>query len=279
MFGHQESVECLDFETPYGHLVSGSADKTLKIWDLSTNECLGTLEGHKGWIRAVQLCGYSVMSGSGDHTAKLWDITPFLDNDSDDDTQSNEDPSLKQTFEGHDAGVNCLQFLDNTLVTGSADRTIRQWDIETGQSINILRSELPLQSMESSLDKVLHGHKDYDDTNPESKVDLAKLELRVWDDSRIVEPSSPPKTSKIYNTGGHVGDLFFWQYALAAGYGDGVVRLFDLRSGHCHRQLLGHTGAVTSITFEDNLIISGSMDRTVKVHFSYRRFGSSEWEP
>ena len=32
------------------------------------------------------------------------------------------------------------------------------------------------------------------------------------------------------NVGGAVGALQFWQHALAAGYGDGIVRLFDLRS-------------------------------------------------
>ena len=260
-----DSVECLDFETPYGNLVTGSADKTLKIWDLSTNECLATLQGHQGWIRAIQISGYNVISGSGDHTAKLWDIATILDDqDSICDTQVDDNQS-RQTFQGHEAGVTCLQFLDNTLVTGSSDRTIRQWDIETGKTLSILRSELPLHNLDSFIDTALHGNFE-PPTN--SKIDLASLDYKVWDDkSIVVEPETLLKSSKIYNTGGHVGGLFFWQYALAAGYGDGAVRLFDLRNGHCHRQLVSHTGSITSITIEDNLIISGSIDKTVKVFF------------
>lgn len=49
-FGHMDTIECLDFESPFGHLVTGSADKTLRVWDMSSHKCLGVLEGHTGNI-------------------------------------------------------------------------------------------------------------------------------------------------------------------------------------------------------------------------------------
>ena len=35
--------------------VSGSDDKTLRVWDLETGESLCTLEGHTSWVRAVSV--------------------------------------------------------------------------------------------------------------------------------------------------------------------------------------------------------------------------------
>jgi division protein 1 len=46
--GHTQSVECLDFEIPYGKIVSGSADKTIRIWEASSHQCLSTIQAHTG---------------------------------------------------------------------------------------------------------------------------------------------------------------------------------------------------------------------------------------
>ncbi len=34
-------------------VVSASDDKTLKVWDVATGECLATLEGHSSWVRCA----------------------------------------------------------------------------------------------------------------------------------------------------------------------------------------------------------------------------------
>jgi mitochondrial division protein 1 len=258
-FGHCESVECLDFETPYGYLVSGSADKSLRVWDISNHKCVGVLDGHEGWIRAVQISAYSVVSGSGDHTAKLWDVSKLSESgqqliDAQDDTEP-----LVRSFYGHTGGVTCLQFNNQFLLTGSVDRTIRQWDLETGATFGVLRSETSLDTLDTPLDLALYDEK-------REKV-IAPIptepEFHVWTNPQQRRTSS--QHSKIFNVGGHVGGLHFYQHALAAGYGDGVIRLFDLRSGDCHRSLTGHYGTVTCVSFDDNEIISGSIDKTVKV--------------
>ena len=40
-------VYCIAFNNPFGdRIATGSFDKTAKIWDSSTGECLSTLKGH-----------------------------------------------------------------------------------------------------------------------------------------------------------------------------------------------------------------------------------------
>jgi division protein 1 len=53
--------------------------------------------------------------------------------------------------------------------------------------------------------------------------------------------------------------------ALACGTADGMVRLWDLRSGQVHRSLVGHTGPVTALQFDDVHLITGSADRSIRV--------------
>ncbi|KAJ2992182.1 Mitochondrial fission protein, partial [Globomyces sp. JEL0801] len=216
----------------------------------------------KGWVRTIQQSGYSVLSGSGDHTVKFWDTSRLDTNGSNlvdlhDDDDTNE--PLRKSYFGHTGGVTCLQFQDQTMVSGSVDKTIRQWDMETGATLAVLRSEVVADEF-NSLDKILYGNLE----NSSSSSSFSNIyNGNEWDD-----PLNPPMSApqpKVYNVGGHVGALHFWQHALAAGYGDGIIRLFDLRSGECHRSFKGHTGAVSSVTFDDNLIISGSMDKTIRL--------------
>ena len=71
--GHEDIVFSLAV-LEGGRLASGSADHTIKVWDLATRACLATLEGHEGtvWCLAV-LEGGRLASGSDDHKIKIWD--------------------------------------------------------------------------------------------------------------------------------------------------------------------------------------------------------------
>ena len=39
-------------------VVSGSEDKTLKVWDVETGECVATLEGHSQGVRCGVRCTF-----------------------------------------------------------------------------------------------------------------------------------------------------------------------------------------------------------------------------
>ena len=56
--------------------MSGSDDKTLKVWDLATKKCLATLQGHSNTVTSVAVSptGRRVVSASRDKTLKVWDV-------------------------------------------------------------------------------------------------------------------------------------------------------------------------------------------------------------
>ncbi|MFN3741871.1 MAG: WD40 repeat domain-containing protein, partial [Anaerolineales bacterium] len=57
-------------------LVSGSSDRTVKVWEVETGRLLRSLEGHPGSVRAVALSadGRTLVSGSSDRTVRAWDV-------------------------------------------------------------------------------------------------------------------------------------------------------------------------------------------------------------
>ena len=58
-----------------GLCVSGSDDKTLRVWDLITGECLRTLNGHSGSVNCIAVTKDGrCISGSWDETLRVWDI-------------------------------------------------------------------------------------------------------------------------------------------------------------------------------------------------------------
>jgi division protein 1 len=62
-----------------------------------------------------------------------------------------------------------------------------------------------------------------------------------------------------------IGAVQSWEYALVSGSGDGAVRMWDMRTGQAHRTLLGHTGPVTCLQFDEIHVVSGSLDKSVRV--------------
>ena len=64
-------------------LASGSSDKTIRLWDLTTGTCVKTLKGHINDVNSVALLhdNKTLASGSDDKTIRLWDLASALASD------------------------------------------------------------------------------------------------------------------------------------------------------------------------------------------------------
>ncbi|PWZ32628.1 Zinc finger CCCH domain-containing protein 17 [Zea mays] len=71
--GHQRPVISLSISAR--RLYSGSLDKTIKAWDLTTRQCVQTLSEHKAAVTSVLCWDEKLLSCSLDKTVKLWTLS------------------------------------------------------------------------------------------------------------------------------------------------------------------------------------------------------------
>jgi len=125
--GHRGEVYLVAISPDGKTALSGSDDKTLKLWDLSSGKTLHTLEGHRGGVYAVAISpdGKTALSGSNDNTLKLWDLSRG---------------KTLHTLEGHRGGVYAVAISPDgrIAVSGSADRTLKLWDLSSGKALHTL---------------------------------------------------------------------------------------------------------------------------------------------
>ncbi|KAG8810333.1 hypothetical protein FRC18_004117, partial [Serendipita sp. 400] len=119
--GHIEGVVSVGWSADGRRIVSGSKDKTVRIWDAETGQQHGpSLEGHDGAVHSVAFSpdGRRIVSGSKDKTVRIWDA----------ETGQQHGPSLE-------VWVHSMAFSPDSrwIVFGSYDKTVRIWDVETGQ--------------------------------------------------------------------------------------------------------------------------------------------------
>jgi WD40 repeat protein len=62
-------------------VLTGSDDKTARLWDAATGKPLGAPLTHLGavWTVAFSPNGKTVLTGSSDNTARLWDVSELPD--------------------------------------------------------------------------------------------------------------------------------------------------------------------------------------------------------
>lgn len=118
-----DEVTCL--LAAQGALFTGSADNTIKHWNMESNALQATWEGHLDLVTCLLELNGTVFSGSRDRTIRQWDP---------------KDGSRLATLEGHFHGVTCLLAAEGSLLSGAGDRTIRQWDPRDGSLIATLES-------------------------------------------------------------------------------------------------------------------------------------------
>ncbi len=239
--GHSSSVESVAFSPQGDLIVSGSRDKTLRLWDLEGNMVAPPFKGHSASVYSVAFSpqGDCIVSGSHDQTLRLWDL---------------EGNAIGSPFEGHNDWVYSVAFSPqgDRIVSGSRDNTLRLWDL-AGNAIGS-----PFEGHSSSVhsvafspqgDRIVSGSRD--------------RRLRLWDlEGNLV--GSPFK--------GHD----HWIYSVAfnpqgdrivSGSRDNTLRLWDLEGNTIGSPFEGHSGSVYSAVFnsQGDRILSSSTYGTLRL--------------
>ena len=223
-------------------LASGSADQTVRLWDVGTRQTQKTLRGHTDWVNSVAFSPDGQIlaaSGSEDDTIRLWNVATG---------------ETVRTLRGHTISVFSVAFSPDgeTLASGSQDNTIRLWSVVTGETVNTLRGHTDSVSsvVFSPEGRTLASGSD-DDT------------IRLWNIStgetvRTLEAHTDWVSSVVFSPDGQT---------LASGSGDDTIRLWNVATGETVRTLEGHTAWVNSVAFspDGRTLASGSGDATVRL--------------
>jgi WD40 repeat protein len=241
LVGHTLPVSAVAVLLDGRRAVSGSADKTLRLWDLSSGATLCTLRGHIGYITSVAVLpdGLRAFSGAEDRTLRLWDLTTG--------------ESLR-TFEGHTDWVSAVAVLADgrRVLSSSGDKTLRLWDLASGATL-----------------RTFEGHTDavgdvavLADGNHALSGSFDKT-LRLWD----LASGATLRVLEGHTSGvGAVAMLPDGRRALSGSW-DNTLRLWDLASGSTLRTLKGHTDSVNSVAVlaDGRRALSGSSDNTLRL--------------
>jgi WD40 repeat protein/uncharacterized caspase-like protein len=129
---HSGDVSAGAFTRDGGHVLTGSKDGTLKLWEIATTRLVRTFVGHKGEITGVALSpdGTRALSGSKDKTIRLWDVatgrlmrTIYAHLDS-----HNEVSSVAFSVDGR-----------RLLSSSRGEDAAKLWDAETGRLVRMFR--------------------------------------------------------------------------------------------------------------------------------------------
>ncbi|KAJ1898316.1 Mitochondrial fission protein [Kickxella alabastrina] len=264
--GHNDIIRGVQFYDRF--LLTAANDHRVRMWDLSL---LDSVQPQPSTM---------IMREEYMPSSRRPANEPNVDNEDDNENENENGPTMAMTlqsttppmtpticrpvppldlccenaFIGHTDAVTCFQANNGTLISGSADKTVREWDLTTG----MLRQTIDITwATRDSAQSARLGGGSYGPPTMQHRQPWGRAPLSFSTGDLL---SSPSARGTDYGNGGFIGALQFYDFALATGSADGALRLWDLRTAQPHRQLFGHSQPITSLRFDDRSVLTGSLD-------------------
>ncbi|KAI8366149.1 WD40-repeat-containing domain protein [Blakeslea trispora] len=230
--GHEDSVYCLVWLGP-DRIVSGSRDRSIKVWDLvGTRSLVLTKTHHEGSVLCLRISEDArfMVSGSSDATCLIWSLPQF-------------EPQTRLT--GHTGGVLDVCIVNECIVSSSRDSSIRVWSQEGHELKRLVGHGGPVNALGSHGSFVVSASGD--------------TTLRLWD----IETGHCLRTFIGHTRG--LACVRFDGTLIYSGGQDNKLKVWDAQSGKNTATLSGHTDLIRTIDSFENMVVSGSYDKTLKV--------------
>lgn len=248
---HTECVYTIQF---FGRwLVSGSRDKTLRIWDLETRRLRGKpLTGHSQSVLCLQFDPTEqedvIISGSSDSSVIIWRFSTGQ--------KIHEIPSA------HEESVLNLRFDHRYLVTCSKDRRIKIWNRNNLVATDKDYPELKRDSQAKVPTYIVNT----------SEMAPSLLEARIANGQiRALKPYMLLLTLEGHSAA--VNAIQIHDDLIVSASGDRLIKVWNAKNGRLLRTLQGHQKGIACVQFDGKRIVSGSSDNTVRI---YDPFTSAE---
>ncbi|KAI0705926.1 quinon protein alcohol dehydrogenase-like superfamily [Cytidiella melzeri] len=271
--GHTNTIYCLQLytypDTSRQVLFTGSRDRTIREWDISTGTVIRVLKGrHEGSVLSICARNGLLASGGSDGRVVVWDLhighpLSILRDHVDsvlcvrfDDTRlvtCSKDRTIRTytlpTFDAHlvlddhRAAVNAVSISDDLIVSGSGDRSMKLWDATNGELLQSHENHhgRGLAAIDFSPPYVLSGSSD--------------KHMKLMDLSSGLGWCTSPEPDPEGNTG--PAPILNRQPCEACG---GMPPLPKVPA---HQPT--HSDLVRSVALNDSFVVSGSYDHTVKI--------------
>jgi WD40 repeat protein len=238
--GHTAEVLSVEFSPDGSTIASGSVDDTLRLWSVSKASLIRTMQGHPFPIGEIKFTpnGATLITGSSDGVIRIWLVSSGI---------------LQRSLKGHMGRITGLDISrDGTWLASSAeDFTVRIWRLSNG---------IPTQVIDEGMAGI------------NCLIFTRDSQAVVWgeDNGTIRVRSLKGKWIQVFkNTSQSVTSLDITPdgTSLAAGYADGLIRLWRLEDGALVQTLHESQAEVTDLSFspDGKWLVSASQDHALRL--------------
>ncbi|KAI9256223.1 WD40-repeat-containing domain protein [Sporodiniella umbellata] len=241
---HRHGISDVKFSLDDQQLLTASNDRLITLWDVESRQRVANLPGHEDYVKSINWHPshpHLIISASKDGSFRIWDTRYRQKRNTEEDVlyyepiQHTPDAhvfSMKKTANAYHhviRSVTCALFsnLDDTkaITSGSADGTIKLWDIRAGRQTRVVESSVFENShgqrrgitdlkmdqsgarlFSSCMDNSIYMHYLADLSRPAVRYRDPDFHLNTFDIKLTVSPND-----EFLMAGSHEKDIFVWE--------------------------------------------------------------------